>query len=506
MTQQITDLVDQIDTAMTTLADLMAEPGDVDFHAVRADFIRLEKTMNAKAYVDASFAWLVERSDAGRLVGSSRPIDFLIKALGLSWQDAVDRVGRGENLFTTPVTPPMPAPEPEAGENTEDMAERERHLREEEQRRREQDELAQRRAREQARKVAAEKQKIIRQELRNLNQHSSPSHAVLQADALKEAEHRSPEDLRVWLRRRVANANAAGTQPDGTKDRLAGHKRRSLRLGQQDVDGNVAISGSLPANIAAMLTAALAPGLRPGANTSVPEEKDKRTRAQRAVDQLAALLSHQLATDAGTQRQGVGSVVVSMTTRDVEEMTADSRFLTNTGHLLTPLDILTLGAAAYDLGILHDEQGQPLALGRTKRTATFYQRLALFAYEGLCACGNCDGAMIHAHVHHIHAWSQGGMTDLEHLTLECPPHHADNNDQRDGAGGMGHMVKDPETGRAGWQPPGGGPIQFNDTELQGYSAGAKIRARSKPPGTDMPLPDNYPEPEATGLFDLPSTG
>ncbi|WIM72016.1 hypothetical protein QP028_11465 [Corynebacterium suedekumii] len=47
---------------MTTLADLMAEPDRVDFHSVRADFIRLEKTMNAKAYVDASFAWLVERS------------------------------------------------------------------------------------------------------------------------------------------------------------------------------------------------------------------------------------------------------------------------------------------------------------------------------------------------------------------------------------------------------------------------------------------------------------
>ncbi|WIM72798.1 hypothetical protein QP028_02785 [Corynebacterium suedekumii] len=170
---------------MTTLADLMAEPDHVDFHSVRADFIRLEKTMNAKAYVDASFAWLVERSDAGRLVGSSRPIDFLIKALGLSWQEAVDRVGRGEGLFTTPVVPPMPTPEPEAGESAEDAAARERLLRQEEARRREQDEKAQREARDQARKVAAEKQKIIRQELRTLNEHSSPSRAVLQAEALE---------------------------------------------------------------------------------------------------------------------------------------------------------------------------------------------------------------------------------------------------------------------------------------------------------------------------------
>jgi len=101
-------------------------------------------------------------------------------------------------------------------------------------------------------------------------------------------------------------------------------------------------------------------------------------------------------------------------------------------------------------------------------------------------------------VHHIMPWARGGVTDLEYLTLECPPHHADNNDNQDGAGGMGHMVKDPESGRAGWQPPDGGPIQFNDTELQEYSAGAKIRARNKPPD-----PPDFDDP---GLFDLPPTG
>ena len=496
VTRRITQLVDQIDAAMTTLADLMAEPDHVDFHSVRADFIRLEKTMNAKAYVDASFAWLAERSDAGRLVGSSRPIDFLITALGLSWQEATDRVGRGEGLFTTPVIPPMPTPEPEADESAEETRQRERRLQEEEQRRREQDEKAQREARDQARKVAAEKQKIIRQELRTLNEHSSPSRAVLQAEAMKEAGHRCPEDLRVWLRRKVTNANAVGRQPDGRKDRLAGHKKRALRLGTQDTDGNVSISGSLPADVAAMLTAALAPGLRPGANTEVPDDKDNRSRAQRGVDQLGVVLSRLLSDESPKSRQGVGSVVVSMTTKDVEEMTADSRFLSNTGHLLSALDILTLGAAAFDLGVLHDVQGQPLALGRTKRTATLYQRLALFAYEGLCACGTCDGAMIHAHVHHIMPWARGGVTDLEYLTLECPPHHADNNDNQDGAGGMGHMVRDPESGRAGWQPPGGGPIQFNDTELQEYSAGAKIRARNRKPAQDPP---DFDDP---GLFDL----
>lgn len=45
--------------------------------------------------------------------------------------------------------------------------------------------------------------------------------------------------------------------------------------------------------------------------------------------------------------------------------------------------------------------------------------------------------MIHNHAHQIEAWSYGGLADIENLTLICPPHHSDNNDAKNGAGGMG---------------------------------------------------------------------
>ncbi|GAB2508354.1 HNH endonuclease [Corynebacterium atrinae] len=483
-------LVDQAVSAMAQLASVMSDPSSLDFEAVREGMVKLESITGAKSTADAAFAWIAERSNAGRLVGSTRSVEYLTKTLGISYREAVDRLARGENLFTTPVAEPVPAaPMPSAApsspedgaeaDSAEERRRREEAARKEAEARHRRDREAQERARKKAQEVAAEKQRIISQELRNLGERSRPSKSVLHEQSLEQAEKRTPEDLRIWLRRQVKNANAAARRTDGTKDPFAGYKRRFLSIGEPEEDGNVRVVASLPASLAAMLKAALAPGLRPGANTTVPEGEDKRRRSVRAVDQLEAILKTHLADESKINRQGVGSVVVSMTTDDVKNMSSNSVFLSNTGDLLTPFDILKLGAAAFDLGMLHDTKGKPLAVGRTARTATLYQRLALFALEGLCACGSCSGAAIYSHVHHIQAWIHGGMTDLENLTLACPSHHADNNDNRDGARGMGHMTRDKATGRAAWKPAGSEELQFNETELQEHSAGARIRARNR---------------------------
>lgn len=498
--QQLDALVDQAVDALAQLAAAMSDPSSLDFEDVRDGVIKLETITGSKSTVDAAFAWIAERSNAGRLVGSTRSIEYLTKTLGISYREAVDRLSRGESLFTVPAAQPVPSspvsPVPSddmgASEAEEEHRRRQEEARKEAERRQQRDREAQERARKKAQEVADEKQRIISQELRNLGEHSRPSKSLLHEQALEEADKRTPEDLRIWLRRQVKNANASARRPDGSKDPFAGYKRRYLSMGEPDGDGNVRLTATLPASIAAMLKAALAPGLRPGANTLAPEGEDKRRRSVRAVDQLQAILEGHLANDSKVNRQGVGSVVVSMTTEDVENMSSESVFLSNTGDLLTPFDILKLGAASFDLGILHDTAGKPLAVGRTVRTATLYQRLALFALEGLCACGNCSGAAIYNHVHHIQAWVHGGMTDLENLTLVCPSHHADNNDNRDGARGMGHMTRDKESGRAGWKPAGSHQLQFNNTELQEHSAGARLRARKKTEGKDQARGDVGP--------------
>lgn len=89
------------------------------------------------------------------------------------------------------------------------------------------------------------------------------------------------------------------------------------------------------------------------------DDEDKRTKGARAVDQLDVIVSQILATESTSSRQGGGSAIVSKTVDDAHTMTAESQFLSHTGHLLSPLDLLNLGAAEFDSGVLHDRLGTP---------------------------------------------------------------------------------------------------------------------------------------------------
>ena len=464
-------LIRRINSSYLELSALMADPAGMDFDRIRPEFERLEEAAAHKGYIDAAFAYAADRAGAGKYVGAVHPVDYLTRALGLSRSEAHSRLRRGEALFAPPKPPPTPEDpaEDEAEEQRRQQAEAERLRREQQ---------AQHKARKAAREAAsAEKQAMITRELAHLNAHSEPTYQELLALALTEAQHRGLEDLRTWLRGRIREANRRGRTPAGRKDPFAAARKRRLSIGPQDADGGAQVAMYLDAAGVAALKAALAPGRRPGVNASVPAEEDTRPMAARLVDQLMVILQGYLAADSAQTRQGVGSVAVSMTAAELEKMEADDRFPSSTGHLLGPADILRLGAARYDLGVLHDDQGRVLHLGRTQRSASLAQRLALFAQELCCTRPGCTVGVGEADIHHIRSWLAGGGTDIENLAILCRSHHSANRDQRDGAGGLGHMDKDPGTGRTGWCPPEGGQMEFNDTEFQQQSAGAKIRSR-----------------------------
>lgn len=467
-------LVGQVAAGMAGLSQLMADPARVDFEEVADSFEELERVLNAKAALDAAFAWLVERSPAaGRRVGSARGCDYLVAALGLSKKEAASRLRTGRALFDPPVPPPEPEPARPSGSAGSGESEEERRAREAAERERaEREQAARDEARRRARQRSAEILALINQELANLNAHADPGPAQLYNEALEEAGTRTPEDLRAWLRDRVTRANRAGVP-----DLLAAYRKRFLHLGEPDADGGRRITGYLPAADAAKLGAALTPGLRSGANLPDPAGKDPRTLSQRGADQLAVVLDRYLANQSATSRYGVGSVLLSVTAEDVEGLSADSTFSTDTGDTMNLLDVLRLGAAKFDVMALHDTDGQPLALGRGMRTASFFQRVALFAAQGVCGCPDCVTAANRGEAHHLVAWDEGGPTDLLNLMLLCPPHHANNDDTRTGAGGKGYFDRCPTTGRVGRRAGPGAPLQFNDTHPQNRSAGARIRNR-----------------------------
>jgi len=74
-------------------------------------------------------------------------------------------------------------------------------------------------------------------------------------------------------------------------------------------------------------------------------------------------------------------------------------------------------------GVVVDRHGGVLALGRTKRLATRAQRRALRVRDhGTCQFPGCHRNN-RLDAHHIIAWAYGGPTDLDNMLLLCRRHH-----------------------------------------------------------------------------------
>lgn len=531
---RIHEHVEAVEQHLSAIADVFSEP-NANLFTANSDVIpKLERALNLKAGIDAAIAYAADKARAGDRVGSPRTVDYLMKELGLSFGEAIGRIKLGHQNHGIIVSPPPepepePAPDPEPAseqesqhqETDEERKRREEQCRAEEERLKAERERAaeeQRRAEEAARakarlkarqsRIGPEKLTIIRRELKNLNEHAKYRHHELYAQSIEQAGQRVPEDLREWVRNRVIRINRT------TRDPNAAWKRRKLVLGRQDSDGGAPISGYVTGDTLARLETALAPAQQPGHLIDDPGAKDDRTLVQRRHDALSAIL-HNYSADK-INRTGVGTVVVSMSAKDIDEMTdagADHRYPTNTSAMLTPADILRLGATKYNFAVVHDpETGNPLNVGRTKRLATVEQRIALLATQLVCTNPDCTQPFCNCEIHHLKPWQFDGSTDIWNLTTICRPHHAANRDQRDGRGARGHAERDADTGRVGHRPvprPGNPhpDIQLNHTERQEHSGGAKIRRQPWPvPPASRTTPDTAATPAPSSSDARPGMG
>lgn len=68
-----------------------------------------------------------------------------------------------------------------------------------------------------------------------------------------------------------------------------------------------------------------------------------------------------------------------------------------------------------------DADGQPLWLGRSKRSASLAQRIMLAARDG--GCIGCKAPSERCEAHHIKHWLDGGPTDIDNLAQLCPDCH-----------------------------------------------------------------------------------
>src|SRR5271156_172144 len=73
------------------------------------------------------------------------------------------------------------------------------------------------------------------------------------------------------------------------------------------------------------------------------------------------------------------------------------------------------------------------------------QRIVLYAKDRGCSAPGCDVAGYYCEVHHVENWASTHTTDINQLTLTCPPNHK--------------LVRRPNGDRAAgtqWRPTGGG--------------------------------------------------
>lgn len=482
--------VDAITHALLAMKDQCTDPAAVSFDEVREDFERLEAVFNVKASLDAFFAFVCERDDAGRAVGSKHATQYLQRRLGLEPKEAYDRLARGRDYFGEP-----DIDEPDIGEAACDefgdlfdaaggdtsetaaaaaaaaAAEEAARAAAREQARREQEE-----ARRAAERVNAEKQRVIRIELDKLIDAAKGARPRLLAEALTEAPNRSVKDLRATVRRWVDRENRKHLDPTNPN---AGMEKRALHVGPQKGDGTCRITIDAPAGDAALISALTDKGLAP--NSNLPDGvEDYRTPTQRAYDQFAAILKH-YDTCAKPTGAGCASVVVSVTLDELADADATTMFATNTGIELTAFDLVRLGMDGTSDFILTVDgvTGMPLNLGRTSRFASLAQRITLLAVQGVCAWTGCTTPLTQTEIHHITSWLQGGNTDIANLAALCRTHHRCNNDFKDQRNNTSHIDTDRDTGRAGVKEPGSPHLKFNATDAAEHAAANRLRKRHR---------------------------
>ena len=77
--------------------------------------------------------------------------------------------------------------------------------------------------------------------------------------------------------------------------------------------------------------------------------------------------------------------------------------------------------AHVDLAV-EDPEGSILSQGRARRDPTAVQRVEIDRRDKGCRFSGCNYTEF-THVHHIHHWADGGLTNLDNLVTLCDRHH-----------------------------------------------------------------------------------
>ena len=102
----------------------------------------------------------------------------------------------------------------------------------------------------------------------------------------------------------------------------------------------------------------------------------------------------------------------------------------DTGAHVSAGEARRLACSAGIIPVVLGGASQVLDLGRERRLHSAAQRRALSVTHETCAAEGCERPFAWCDIHHPHAWSDGGATDLDNGLPLCGFHHRRAHDNR----------------------------------------------------------------------------
>jgi hypothetical protein len=230
----------------------------------------------------------------------------------------------------------------------------------------------------------------------------------------------SAAELNATDLRRMDKVMAAYLDPDGAEPREETARRKRAAHLRPNGDGTTTLKWTDTDEQMAHLQAALEPLSAP--QPGPDGEPDRRDAAVRRADALADLVALVLRHgDLPTSRGARPHLIITIT----QQSFTNGRGLgiTATGEHLSTAAVRRISCDADLTAIRLDTNGVPLSMGRTRRTVSPQQWLALIVRDHGCVFPNCDRPATWCDAHHLRHWADGGPSDLENLALVCGRHH-----------------------------------------------------------------------------------
>ena len=274
--------------------------------------------------------------------------------------------------------------------------------------------------------VSVEKVQIVERAMQKLSRPGLDPDAVEAAEQLLTdyAPVLGPTDLRRYALGVVAAADPDGPEP--VDDQLQ-QDRRYLELKQRR-DGMWHLQGKLTTTVGAQLNAILDPLAKPrtttfegedGQTTQIPDERPYGQRLHDGLDEVCGRLLKMK-----DQPASGGTPTSVVATIPLEDLLAKAGLAeTGDGSQLSSDQLLRIADEADIWPTIINHNNVPLALGRTRRIASAGQTMALHIRDGGCSFPGCSHPPSWCDRHHIIDWINGGLTDLDNLTLLCRYHH-----------------------------------------------------------------------------------